>query len=1262
MALDDAINYLRETGGYGRDKNFLDELWRDEGWKAYKSQVDKYREEEKVKTLELGLKAGKSLEDIAVDTGIDIEEIKSYTNETRPNYGVKPTNVQKAGKVASFVANELLPTGRFSKGIVSAVTADEEQARIAEGQEISRRAFENYTKQYRQGKISKDRYNLLVRNLARDDKALQEESARIMEESDPTKFTAAAVELGAMPLIGQAQRISGAAKAAEGLQTGRMAKRATEVSNKAIDIATAAKLEALEGGLYGTIAGVREEGLTEEVLGGTLAGSLLGGAGGTVFAKMHNKDIINKARQVAAEKVRAQAVEEAATTTTSKTAMRNAKKTVQRVTAGDAKVNNKLKAEAAMPGESVSPFTPEAEPVRLRRIAFDEKKGMQVRKDGPKLADEETVSGVRYVPIKNIRNSPQQDLVSEEAVGRYIETIDKGKPIKPILVRLDRPDSFLYEQMYKTPDDIEFTIIDGNHRMEAAGRSGYGEVPVKIVYDKEYVEPGDHAKVDDLINNLFEAPDAPVKAVPKMPGQTTSVPSAAQAGAERTRAAARTALRKTGAKKIQGDTREFVREMQERGWDPKATPNINLGSQAENAFAIIDEDFDTAYKMALGELPVTADTGTSSSVMYEAIQKRILANESIPIEEALALNRRLALESTVPQLGKEAGQFSAGFAIRDADNPMTIIKQIEDDMKKYKVVGAVTDDEAKALYTQYRKLVNKKSKIERMKRGTAGYKAAKEDYAWEKVAFDKMADELKQSKQAGFRDLIKAGDINKAGMRGLESTFGLAKSLKTTFDMSALGRQGFPALMTHPTVWAKNTLKQFKDWGKALGKGGESVIDISNADMIARDLAINGTYRRAGLKVYGAMDNFWEEQFPKSFLKAKNKIGGKVPVHPMQAAEAAFTAFQQRNRADMFDMLYEQALDAHIDVTDDTFLKALGNRVNTLTRAGSVPKQLGADAQKFLNLTFFSPQMFFSNFGLLGGHVLTGGAGRAGTVLSKELNFIRKESAKDLIKMAVASASALVAANAATGGKVELDPRSSDFGKIRIGDTRFDLTGGLTGIVTLGMRMLTQSTKSSATGEIIKLNDPDDPDGKTISEVVGQYAENKLSPAAGVIWDLAQGKDFDGKRPTAASTLKNAFAPLIWDNVHSAAQEKNAANTFAVALAEFFGVSTNTYGLGSPLMTSKAQSADHLKKNLSKERFAEASEEFDEQFRQRYEALAGDDRFWKLTADQRSRQVQNLRAALIEGITAKYGVKKYESRKPTSEEEQIMRELEKYRK
>lgn len=1066
-----------------------------------KTIMDKYvqwRTQEEDRVIELGLNQGRSFEDISSQVGVDPERVRSFADKNRPGYGVKPTGAQKAKNfvkgAAGFVANDLLPTGRISKGIVSALTAEDEQARIAEGQAISQRAFDNYTRQYRQGKISKDRYNLLVRNLAKDDKALMEESARIMEESDPTKFTAAAVELGAMPLIGQAQLASGATKASKVAQTGKMIKRATTPSKKAIDVATAAKLEALEGGLYGTIAGVREEGLEEEALAGTLAGSLLGGAGGTVFAKMHNKGIVNKARQVAAEKARAQAIEEAATTTTSKTAQKNARKVVERVAAGDSKVNTKLKVEAAMPGES------------------------------------------------------------------------------------------------------------------------------------------------------------------------TSVPAAAESAAEKTRSKARTSLRKTGAKKIQGYTREFVREIQERGWDPKATPNINLGSQAENAFAIIDEDFDTAYKMAMGEVPVLPESGTSPSVMFEAIQKRILADEKLPIDQALELNRRLALESTVPQLGKEAGQFSAGFAIRDADNPMTIIKQIEDDMKKYKVVGAVTDDEAKALYTQYRKLVNTKSKIERMKRGTAGYKTAKEDYAWEKVAFDKVADELKQSKQAGFRDLIKAGDINKAGMRGLESTFGLAKSFKTTFDMSALGRQGFPALMTHPTVWAKNTVKQFGDWMKALGKGSEPIMDISNADMIARDLAINGTYRRAGLKVYGAMDNFWEEQFPKSFMKAKGKIAEKAPLHPMQAAEAAFTAFQQRNRADMFDMLYKNALDAGIDVTDDTFLKALGNRVNTLTRAGSMPKQVGADAQKFLNMTFFSPQMFTSNFGLLGGHVLTGGAGRAGTVLSKELNFIRKESAKDLIKMAVSSAAALVAANAATGGKVEVDPRSSDFGKIKIGDTRFDLTGGLTGIVTLGMRMLTQSTKSSTTGEIIKLNDPDDPDGKTVADVIEQFAENKLSPAAGVIWDLAQGKDFDGKRPTAASTLKNAFAPLIWDNVHSAAQEKNAANTFAVALSEFFGVSTNTYGLGSPLMTSKAQSADHLKKNLSKERFAEASEEFDEQFRQRYESLANDDRFWKLTADQRSRQVQDLRAALIEGITAKYGVKKYESRKPTNEEQQIMRELEKYRK
>ncbi len=52
---------------------------------------------------------------------------------------------------------------------------------------------------------------------------------------------------------------------------------------------------------------------------------------------------------------------------------------------------------------------------------------------------------------------------------------------------------------------------------------------------------------------------------------------------------------------------------------------------------------------------------------------------------------------------------------------------------------------------------------------------------------------------------------------------------------------------------------------------------------------------------------------------------------------------------------------------------------------------------------------------------------------------------------------------------VEVDPRSPDFGKARIGNTRYDMLGGFGQYLRLGAQIGTQSTISSTTGKKTKL-------------------------------------------------------------------------------------------------------------------------------------------------------------------------------------------------
>ena len=55
---------------------------------------------------------------------------------------------------------------------------------------------------------------------------------------------------------------------------------------------------------------------------------------------------------------------------------------------------------------------------------------------------------------------------------------------------------------------------------------------------------------------------------------------------------------------------------------------------------------------------------------------------------------------------------------------------------------------------------------------------------------------------------------------------------------------------------------------------------------------------------------------------------------------------------------------------------------------------------------------------------------------------VRKIVAGDLVAFVGANIGALALARQLHGTDIELDPRSSDFGKVRLGDTRIDIHGG----------------------------------------------------------------------------------------------------------------------------------------------------------------------------------------------------------------------------
>lgn len=458
-----------------------------------------------------------------------------------------------------------------------------------------------------------------------------------------------------------------------------------------------------------------------------------------------------------------------------------------------------------------------------------------------------------------------------------------------------------------------------------------------------------------------------------------------------------------------------------------------------------------------------------------------------------------------------------------------------EDIVAHKLGVTVTMEQAGDISLLAKKTAEKRMAMEASERRKIGEKQtpAEKEYGDARVAFSNYISHLKSnSENMTFADYFKwqswENALTKLG-KGATDIAGLAKSMKASLDNSALLRQGLKILFTHPTIWYKNSVQSFIDIVKTLK--GEDVLDVVNSDIVSRPTYDNMLKDKVAIQVM-------EEAFP-THLPSKIPVLGKL----FKASEVAYTAFMQRNRADLYDLYTEIALKSGIKETTGI---GLGKLVNSLTSRG----QLGRlePVAGVVNNIFFSPRNVKANWDVLTAHAL-----------SKDMSgFARKQAAINLLKIVSGIAGILTLAKAVDDDSVEWDAKSTDFGKIKVGDTRFDVSGGLSGLVVLARRLATMSSKSSTSGKTVDLwsKNPYDQSGK---DVVYNFFENKFSPATRLALDLLSGTDIKGKKISVGGELSQFIMPLPIATFQELQSNPNSADIILAIILEELGVSTNTY-------------------------------------------------------------------------------------------------------
>jgi hypothetical protein len=266
--------------------------------------------------------------------------------------------------------------------------------------------------------------------------------------------------------------------------------------------------------------------------------------------------------------------------------------------------------------------------------------------------------------------------------------------------------------------------------------------------------------------------------------------------------------------------------------------------------------------------------------------------------------------------------------------------------------------------------------------------------------------------------------------------------------------------------------------------------------------------------------------------------------------------------------------------------KGLGSYVNNMTGRGGVPKSLEL-ATPLISAGIFAPRLIASRLNLLGITDIPNIGVKVGTLgkHSIESGFytklppeIRKMAILDMAKFvmfgsAVIGIAALVGNDDKKDKAVEFDARSSDFGKIKVGNTRYDIWGGFQPYITLFARM-TGKTKSVNNGKMYTL-DGKGAFGRTRADVLESFVRGKSSPVVGMVWDALKGGrtivgdkilydkinpfgDHKKKEVTMGSYLANHFLPMSGGDIYDALKDGDARNLVAIP-SIIFGIHVQTF-------------------------------------------------------------------------------------------------------
>lgn len=367
-------------------------------------------------------------------------------------------------------------------------------------------------------------------------------------------------------------------------------------------------------------------------------------------------------------------------------------------------------------------------------------------------------------------------------------------------------------------------------------------------------------------------------------------------------------------------------------------------------------------------------------------------------------------------------------------------------------------------------------------------------------------------------------------------TINIPRSLLASFDMSAPLRQGVIFTITKPKSALKAGFQMFRQAFSE--KNYVNWLDDITKDPSYRLMQDSGLYIANPRRVSGGLAAR-EERFMSNLAERIPLVGSGI-----RAAERAYTSYLNKLRVDVFASVSSKFQKMGLTPKENPDLyKSLAGFVNNATGRGDLGK-FNRVAQQ-LNTLFFSPRLIASRFNMLNP-----------LWYAKQAPQVRKEAIKSFAEF-VGVGSTILAIAKLGGADVETDPRSTDFGKIRIGNTRWDIWGGFQQWARVFSQIASGERKTQA-GEIIPLSRKKFP-FETRFDVAERFLRGKLAPVPSLALELFEGSKMFGEELKVSREFTENVTPLYLQDIKESFEQLGPWSMLTVGTPAFFGVGVQTY-------------------------------------------------------------------------------------------------------